>query len=366
MGSGQIDTIEKMNCQAIILDHHQSLKEETKENVLQINANLCGINGNYDACGAMLSYLLATFIDTKNTDLAALAITGVMGDKQYIGGIRGLNKKILDATLNNGVLKENVEIKLSGKSLYDALYYSIDPYYPGLSGNEKNIIKLLKKLKLGKDMELEELTIQEKRKIQSYLLFILIKRNCEKNILDTIIRPRYVSDVFGFELERFADLIDSCSKSGNRGIALSLCMGNKDALSEAINLEKNYKQKIIDSLIELEKNGFEEAKGFKYFYGNDSSIGGVVGGIAANYITGKEKPLISIVHKNEEIHVSCRANQYLVDKGLDLGFAMKKAAKKLDGYGGGHKIAAGATINSSKKDEFLKIVDDIIVSQLRG
>jgi len=31
---------------------------------------LCGINGNYDACGATLSYFLAKFIDTKNIDLA--------------------------------------------------------------------------------------------------------------------------------------------------------------------------------------------------------------------------------------------------------------------------------------------------------
>jgi RecJ-like exonuclease len=55
----------------------------------------------------------------------------------------------------------------------------------------------------------------------------------------------------------------------------------------------------------------------------------------------------------------------LVEKGLDLGYAMNEAAKKLEGYGGGHKIAAGATINSSKKDDFLRIVDDIIISQLK-
>ncbi|MCK5636077.1 MAG: DHH family phosphoesterase, partial [Thermoplasmatales archaeon] len=59
MGSGQIETIEEMNCKSIIIDHHQFLKKKTSKNVLQINANLCEINGNYEACGATLSYSLA-------------------------------------------------------------------------------------------------------------------------------------------------------------------------------------------------------------------------------------------------------------------------------------------------------------------
>ena len=40
MGSGQIETIEKMSCKSIIVDHHQYLKEKTNDNVLQINSNI--------------------------------------------------------------------------------------------------------------------------------------------------------------------------------------------------------------------------------------------------------------------------------------------------------------------------------------
>jgi RecJ-like exonuclease len=71
------------------------------------------------------------------------------------------------------------------------------------------------------------------------------------------------------------------------------------------------------------------------------------------------------VKKDDEIHVSCRGNQHLVKKGLDLGFAMNNAAKKLGGHGGGHAIASGATIASDKEEEFLKIVNEIIVKQLK-
>jgi RecJ-like exonuclease len=364
MGSGQIDAIEKMDCKAIIIDHHQYLKDKTSENVIQINANLFGINGNYEACGATLSYALGKAIDPKNKDLIYLAIAGATGDKQYINGFSGYNKNIIEEGVKNGFIKENVGLKLYGKSLFDALFYSVDPYYSGISGNEKGISELLKKLDLDKDVNPENLDSKKIKQLQSYLTLILIKKGCEKNILDTVIRKRYWSEILNSELEQFADLLDSCGKGGNRGLGLEICMGNKESFEKAEDLEKEYKQNILDELIKLEKDGFKEKKGFRFFYSKDSSLGGVIGGIATNFILDKEKPLISLVRKDDEIHVSCRGNQYLVSKGLDLGLAMNKAAKKLNGHGGGHKIAAGATIDSEKEEIFLDSINKIISNQL--
>ena len=366
MGSGQIDTIEKMNFKSIIVDHHQARKEKTAENVFQINANLCGINGNYEACGATLSFSLAKAIDEKNVDLAPLAIAGATGDKQYIGGIRGYNKIVFEEALSEGLVQENFEIKLYGETLFDALFYSVDPYYSGLSGNEKSIFELFKNFNLDKDVKIGDLNNETKKKLQSFLMLKLIENGCEKNILDTVIRPRYYSNIFNCEMERLADLLDSCGKGGNRGLSISLCMGDKRSFDQAVELEKDYKQDILDELIRLEKEGFRQKDGFRYFYSKDSSLGGVIGGIATNFILDKEKPLISIVKKDDEIHVSCRGNQFLVSKGLDLGVAMNEAAKKLGGHGGGHAIASGATIDTSRKEEFLKMVDEIIVKQLKG
>ena len=167
------------------------------------------------------------------------------------------------------------------------------------------------------------------------------------------------------ELERFADLLDACGKGGDRSLGLAICLGDKKAFDEAVKLEKEYKQSILDELLQLEKDGFEEKKSFRYFYSSNSSLGGVIGGIATNFIFDREKPLLSLVRKNDEIHISCRGNQHLVAEGLDLGFAMKEAAAKLDGNGGGHKIAAGAMVSSDKEKEFLDIVDTILSKQMK-
>ena len=365
MGSGQIETIEKLKSKIIIIDHHQHLKKKTSENVLQINANLHDINGNYEACGSTLALSLAKTLDPKNIDLAPLAIIGMTGDKQYIGGIKGYNKEIVDEALKKGIIQEENGIKLTDGTLYDALFYSVDPYYTGLSGNKKNVDELLEKLDIKKDITIEELDDKKRKKLQSFLMLKLIRKGCEKNILDTVIRPRYKSDNIPFELERFADLIDSCGKGGNRGLGLAICMDDKEALDQALKNEKEYKQSILDELIILEKEGAKEKKIYRYFYSKDSSIGGVISGIATNFIFDKKKPLISIVHKNDELHISCRGNQDLVEKGLDLGSAMKKSAEKLNGHGGGHAIAAGATIKSDQEEEFLELVDNILSQQIK-
>ena len=365
MGSGQIEAIENMKVKSIIIDHHQAKKEKTSKDVLQINANLCGINGNYEACGASLAYSLAIALDPKNSDLAALAMAGATGDKQYIGKIRGYNKTILENAVKNGVLKEETEIKLSNGSIYDSLYYTVDPYYSGLSGNKEKIKEVLEKLNMSKDAKFNNLSEEKKTKLRSYLLFLLIKNGCEKNILDTVIRPRYFSKNLKGELESFADLLDSCGKGGNRGIGLSICLDDKLAFEEAKKLEKDYKQEILDELQRLEKEGFKEKESYRYFYAKNSSLGGVIGGIATNFVLDSKKPLISIVRKDGEIHVSCRGNQDLVKNGLDLGLAMSQVAKKLNGHGGGHAIASGATIDSEKEEEFLKEVESIISKQIK-
>jgi RecJ-like exonuclease len=44
---------------------------------------------------------------------------------------------------------------------------------------------------------------------------------------------------------------------------------------------------------------------------------------------------------------------------------MKTAAAQLGGYGGGHKIAAGATIALGKEQEFLEKVNSLLMQQMQ-
>jgi len=366
MGSGQIETIESLGCKAIILDHHQYLSAQTSKHIIQINANLFGVDGNYEVSGATLSYLLVTALDPANEDLAPLALAGATGDKQFIGGVRGLNKTILETALQKGFLTEQTSIKLYGETIMDALFFSVDPYYPGLSGNRTAIEAMLEKLQIEKSITIKEISQESMTQIQSYLLFLLLKTGCQQNILDMTIRKRYIAPQ-GWELERFADLLDACGKNGHRSLGLSLCLNRKSTWNEALMVEKEYKQKILEGLVQLEQGGIHETEGMRYFYSDNSSLGGVIAGIAMNYVLDEKKPLFSLARKetDAEVHVSCRGNQQLVAQGLDLGSVMKTVAGELGGYGGGHKIAAGATIAFDKEKEFLEKVDAMLVRQMK-
>ncbi|MDD1772156.1 MAG: DHH family phosphoesterase [Methanomassiliicoccales archaeon] len=63
------------------------------------------------------------------------------------------------------------------------------------------------------------------------------------------------------------------------------------------------------------------------------------------------------------IKVSGRMKRDLVERGLNLGEAMKQAALKVNGTGGGHDVAAGATIPEKKMSAFKKALDKEIGGQ---
>ena len=44
---------------------------------------------------------------------------------------------------------------------------------------------------------------------------------------------------------------------------------------------------------------------------------------------------------------------------------MKKISSDIGGYGGGHKIAAGATIAKNMEKEFLEKTDKILIQQIK-
>jgi RecJ-like exonuclease len=364
MGSGQLPMIENISAEILVIDHHQLIQENTKKNIIQINANQCGLNGNYDACGSSVSLEVAKQINKNNLDLAGFAIAGATGDKQYIGGFRGINKNIINEAIKEKIIDKHIGLKLSQRSLSESLYYSVEPYYQGLSGDYETIFELLKKLHIDKNETYNDLDKEKKRKLHSILMLHLIKQGCESSMLDTVIRTRYSTVVTYGEMEQFADLLDSCGKGGYRDIGLALCLGDKNSYEEAKNNEKTFKTTLLESLNLVKFNGVKETPSFRYFYTDHTSLGGIIAGIASNFIFDKEKPLFSIARKKGELHISGRGNQYLVNKGLDLGYAMSTVAELVQGHGGGHNIAAGATFPIESEDQFIRETDKIITKQL--
>ena len=364
MGSGQINLIREFGCKVVIIDHHQPINFENQmDSVTQINTNLLGIDGNYSASGASMSFLFAMEMNKDNIDLAVLALAGAIGDKQHLGGFRGVNKTIFEDAIKNHLVEVHKgKLKVLGGKLIDDISMSIDPYYIELSGNSEKVGSLLRDVGLDGRRKYEELTGEEIKKLHSYLLLRFIKNNIRPEIVDTIIADRLTSNYLPDDLERFSDVIDACGKSGETGLALSVCLGDMDLYERAKNVESKYREKILHHLLELEMGKLVEETNFQYFFSPEASIGSTLSGIVMNYFPYKNKPVFSLTKKDGEIHISCRGTKSMVNRGLDLGRIMKNLSKKLGGSGGGHKIAAGGAIKTEDNEAILKAINEELSS----
>lgn len=365
MGSGQLDSIEKLKGKSIILDHHQPETKSPSDKVIQVNSNLCGIDGNYAACGSTLAYLFATMVNPGNADLVGLAVSGAIGDRQHMGGFQGVNRDIVQGAMSSGLVTQKTRIKLEGQTVSDALYWSIDPYFPGISGDKEAVAALLQRLGIPPGTPVDNLGGDTLMRLQSSLVLLCMKAGCIKEALDLMISPRYRSPAVPYDLERLADVVDACGKSGHRGIGLAVCLGGAGVWSMAEAVEREYRGKILAALRAL-PGSVTECRGLRYFISDDSSLGGVIAGIAAMYVCGSDKALFALTRMDDELHVSCRGNRYLVNRGLDLGAAMRQVGGELGGHGGGHKIAAGATVARAREAEFLEKTDRLLVGQVKG
>ena len=55
----------------------------------------------------------------------------------------------------------------------------------------------------------------------------------------------------------------------------------------------------------------------------------------------------------------------MIEKGVNLGVIMNQASNNFNGSGGGHNIAAGATIPANQKDNFIHLVDEMVEYQIK-
>ena len=95
----------------------------------------------------------------------------------------------------------------------------------------------------------------------------------------------------------------------------------------------------------------------------DDGIIGVVAGML--YPGGRQKPIMALaLDASGKIKVSTRGTRRLVASGLNLGLALRESCEPLGGAGGGHAIAAGASVPPDRLDEFLKAFAKAVEKQI--
>ncbi len=366
MGTGQLDDIEKLNGWTIILDHHKLIRDTDARNIIHINSNIFSIDGSYEISAATLAFLLAVDISPRNWDLISIALAGAIGDKQNKNGFLGTNLKLLNTALDLNILLEEINFKPHGNTIQDALMNSTDPYFVGLSNNANAINELLKSLKISPEDKIKELAKGTLQKLASYLAIKLLEQGVPPEDAEGVITKKYHDQKYNMELEEFSHRINACGRMNKMGVGVAAALGDPWALKYAKQLRSEYKEKIRAGLQHLEANRPTEMESIQYFFESVPEFAGTYAGIGMMYFFNQSKPVLALSKTDENIKVSGRGTKRLVDRGLDLAKIFAELSPEFNGSGGGHPIAAGATIALDTDETFLNGVDKMVGEQLNS
>ncbi len=417
LGSSAISKITLPIC--CVSDHHSIIEDANAgpkrkqgqndlgsfmERKVHVNPHLFGIDGGQSISGAGVTYLVAKSMSSGNASLAPLAIVGAVGDFQDSANSRlvGLNQSIVQDAVAEGTIEVTRDIRIFGREsrpLARMLEYANDPTLPGLTNRYSECKRFLDDI--GIDQQSEngwrswvELSLDEKREITSRLAERLL--NYGKGVKSI---RRLIGEVYLLadeekrtplhDAKEFATLLNSCGRYDKAEIGLKICQGDRgDALRTADDLLRNHRDTLKNGISWVKKKGVVRRQSLQYFHA-ETEIPETVVGIVAGMLLGSADsmedraqgervdidfkvdssvPIVAFARCVDEdnIKVSARATRELVQKGLDLSIAIRIASERVGGSGGGHRIAAGASIPLGKELEFLDAIESVIIGQLAG
>ncbi len=401
-GSGQLEAIadhERASAfTPVIADHHRPAEADTD---LHLNPLLFGIDGAAELSGAGAAYVLARAmatldggaggdrdgpggIDPRNRDLAALAVVGAVGDMQASGGeLLGANAAIVEEGVAAGVLEEGKDLALFGKQtrpLPKLLEYATDVYIPGISNDEAGAMSFLDDLDVEVKSEGEwqrwvDLSRDQQRSVTSALVQRAIERGVSPGDLEDLVATAYTltDEPERTELRdasEFSTLLNATARYERADVGLAVCLGDRDrALDRARRLLANHRRNLSEGIDLVKREGVTREDHVQWFHAGDrirETIVGIVAGMAVGAEgIDRNTPIVAFAEKNDqEVKVSARGTPGLTRTGLDLSAVMAGAASAVGGAGGGHDVAAGATIPAGSEAEFVAETDRIVGEQI--
>ncbi|MBI4360232.1 DHH family phosphoesterase [Candidatus Micrarchaeota archaeon] len=378
LGAGQLELVEGMsNPKKVVIDHHPPSKDSDIE---RINCHDFEFDGAVDACSASTAWYCF-----RHTGLSAqLGIVGAVGDMQDQNGFQGLNQRMFQEAVNQGQVLHTNDLKLFGKvtrSLVSFLTYCTEPVLPGLTGDDKACAVFLKNegvptYRDGKTLSYYGLNVFERKKLASALIQYAYAQGVEEKLIRQMVGDVYV---FPFEPEgserkeayEFSTLLNACGRHDAPQIGIGACLGQDGALQQAQDLLKKHRLAVRQG-IEFAKKNAVDAGAFYLIDGrgtiSDTIIGVVCGAYFSSGLVQRTKPVIGLsVDEQGALKASGRGSKDLCTQGLDLGEAMKKAAEDVQGFGGGHAVAAGASLDATPENvkTFLKKIKQVVEVQLQ-
>jgi RecJ-like exonuclease len=398
LGSGSLNLIKQIlqKKQVFILDHHLLEKDALKDNesgsqnIIHVNPFLTNNPSSYsELSGSSVTYLFARELSRQNKCLAHIALIGMMGDMH---DINLLDTEITRDAIESGELEVKKGLKMFGtqtKPLKNLLRYSIEPYIPGVTGDESGTSSFLAEIGITSEEERKKVRFVDLNEEQAKRLItgIILRRMGSEENPEDILGDVYLlkSEEEGNptrDIKEFATLLNACGRLGKSSIGILACMGNKNAKERALQVLQDYKQELVDVMNWFYRNKGDTRvvmeKGRVVLVNAQDNVRETMIGTLASMLSKSgmyqdSTTIISMANTIDgNIKISTRivGSRRMQDAGNEKkegSSAVVNAREMIDGIlakigggtSGGHDEAAGALIPQEKEQCFIEKVLEI-------
>jgi len=374
-----------------ILDHHPPEEDALPDSLHLVNPHRFGMDGAHDACSASTAFFAfsAHVPVAAAKHMAQSALVGAVGDVQDREGLVGANRLLLQQAQKLGVVRVENDLRIFGRvsrGLVSFISFCSEPLLPGLSGSDKQSALFLFRHGIPfvesrngerRWLRYNDLSHEQRFTLRGALIAYGAGRGVPEKELKSLLGPVYLfpdedSASELFDAYEFSTLLNACGRHDRPDLGVALASGNRSVFEEAKRMLRQHRLAIRKG-ISFARRHAEDMGAFYFLDARshipDSVIGTVAGAFFNSGAVKQVKPVIAFsMDDNGLVKVSSRASKPLIEKGIHLGRVMQNASLKVNGYGGGHSIAAGASFSSSAENEsaFLLACQQIIASQLRS
>ncbi|HLM91957.1 MAG TPA: DHH family phosphoesterase [Thermoplasmata archaeon] len=369
-GASWLDLYPSHPFPVVILDHHKypgvPNPPELPPHVAFVNPLDWGVDGMSELCAATLTWLFTVFLDPVNWDNAAWGLSGAIGDRQHVGGFRGLNGILVEEAVRRSVLERRPGIALLGTTMGAALASAIDPFVRGLSGHRATTDAFLRGLSIDPESSPTSLAPEPTSRLVSALQKRLEGSGVLPEFVAVLDQERWFLPSHGMDAEELSNLQSATGRAGIPGVGVAMALGDATAFDRARTAETAWREGILRGLLRIEEKGVHSKTALCWFESPETTLAGTQAGMAMNYLLPPDRPVLVFSDGGTgPTKVSGRGTLRLVDRGLDLATALRTAANAVGGEGGGHRVASGATIPPGTRDQFLEVADRAIADQLK-
>jgi RecJ-like exonuclease len=353
----------------VVLDHHTypGVPDPPRlpDHVAMVNPLDWGVDGMVELSAATLTWLYTVFLDPVNWDNAPWGLSGAIGDRQHVGGFRGLNARLVEEAVRRSVLVRRTGLALFGPTVAQALATSIDPFVRGLSGRPEEVVGFVRALGLDPDRAPTDLSAEESHRLAEALKSRLTAAGVLPEFVSVLDAERWFSPALGLDTEEISNLQNALGRAGEPGVGVAFALGDPKAAERARAAEASWREGILRGLRRIEDGGVNSMRFLTWFESPEATLAGTQAGLAMIYLLPPELPVFVFTESSgAPTRISARGTLRQVERGLDLAAACRAAAEGVGGEGGGHRVASGATIPVGQRDAFLAIADRLLASQL--